>query len=90
MVMVADSRVAGAIGALDEGMGGVNETAAVPPAGAPSPPPRRPGTETVLTLVNGVLAGVASVYIGTRSLTITILAVAMAIILAVLVLILRR
>jgi hypothetical protein len=44
----------------------------------------------VLTRVNGVLAGLASVYIGTRSVTITILAVAMAVILAVLVLIFRR
>jgi hypothetical protein len=90
MVMPADSRVAGAIGALDEGMVGVNETAAVPSAGAPSPSPRRPGPETVLTFVNGVLASVASLYIGTHSLTVTIIAVAMAVILAALVLIFRR
>jgi heme/copper-type cytochrome/quinol oxidase subunit 3 len=90
MVMLADFRVAGAARGAYEGMASVNNTAAVPPAGAPSPPPRRPGAETVLTLVNGVLAGVASVYIGTRSLAITILAVAMAVILAVLVLIFRR
>jgi hypothetical protein len=45
------------------------------PAGPPMPPRRRRwGPGAVLTLVNGVLAGVGSVYATTRSITITAVA----------------
>lgn len=53
----------------------------------PSPPPRpRPSAGTLLTLVNGVLAGVGGVYVSTHSVLITIIAVGVAIALATLVL----
>jgi hypothetical protein len=44
----------------------------------------------LLTLVNGVLAGVGSVYVGTRSILVTVIAAAVAVVLAVLVLAFRR
>jgi len=48
-----------------------------------SPPPRRrPGAGPLLTLVNGVLAGVGSVYLGTHSVLITVVAGVTAILLA--------
>jgi hypothetical protein len=62
---------------------------AAPPASSP-PPRRRPGAGALLTLVNGVLAGVASVYVGTRSILVTLIAAAVAIVLAVLVLAFQR
>jgi hypothetical protein len=61
----------------------------LPAAAAPSSTPPRspgPGTETILTLVTGVLAAVASVYIGTHSALITIIAAAAALTLAAMVL----
>lgn len=62
---------------------------AVPPSPAApvgSPPQRpRPDAGMFLTLVNGVLAGVASVYVGTRSVLITVTAGAIAIVLAAMV-----
>jgi hypothetical protein len=62
-----------------------------PTAPASSPPPRRrPGTGDVLTLVTGALAGVGSVYVGTHSVLITIIAAAVAVVLAVLVLAFQR
>ena len=63
-------------------------TAAPPPAGPPAP--RRPGTESVLTLVGGVLAGVGSVYAATRSVAVTVIAVIAAVVLAAMVLAIRR
>jgi hypothetical protein len=45
--------------------------------------PRRVGSGALLTLINGVLAGVGSVYDGTRSVLITVIAAALAIVLAV-------
>lgn len=58
------------------------------PTEPPSPPQRRhPGAGTLLTLVNGVLAGVGGVYVSTRSVMITIIAVLVAIALTVLVLV---
>lgn len=57
---------------------------------AHSSPPRRPGAGALLTLVNGVLAGVGGVYVGTRSVLITVIAAAVAIVLAVLVLAFQR
>ncbi len=48
---------------------------------------RRPSAGTLLTLVNGVLAGVGGVYVSTHSVLITILAVLVAIVLAAMVLI---
>ena len=44
---------------------------------------RRVGGGALLTLVNGVLAGVGSVYVGMRSVLITVIAAAVAIMLAV-------
>ena len=57
---------------------------AAPPANTP-PPRRRPGAGTLLTLVNGVLAGVGSVYVGTHSVLITVIAGVTAIVLAAMV-----
>jgi hypothetical protein len=45
-------------------------------------PPRRPGTGPILTLVEGVLAGVGGVYVSTRSALVTVIAAGTAIILA--------
>jgi hypothetical protein len=66
----------------------VRSTAPVPPPGDPSP--RRPGAGTVLTLVNGVLAGVAATYATTHSVMITVIAGIMAIVLVLVVLIFPR
>ena len=69
-----------------------NAVPAAPAApSASSPPPRRRlGAGALLTLVNGVLAGVGSVYVGTHSTLITVIAGAMAIVLAVMVLVFQR
>jgi len=53
----------------------------------PPPPHRRPGAGTLLTLVNGVLAGVGGVYVSTHSVLITIIAVLVALALTVIVLV---
>jgi hypothetical protein len=45
--------------------------APAPPPGVPFP--QRPGAGTVLTLVNGVLAGIAATYATTHSVLITII-----------------
>ena len=63
------------------------------PAAAPasSPPPRRRlGTGALLTLVNGAPAGVGSVYAGTHSVLIRVIAAVMAIMLAAMVLAFQR
>ena len=58
---------------------------------ARSLPPRRPtGGGTLLTLVNGALAGVGGVYAGTHSVLVTVIAVSAAVVLAVLVLAFQR
>ncbi len=54
-------------------------TVCTPPLG------RRPGAGTLFTLVNGVLAGIGSVYVGTHSVLITVIAGVMAILLAAMV-----
>lgn len=59
-----------------------------PPAGSPAP--RRPGTESVLTLVGGVLAGVGSVFIATHSIPVTLIAVIAAVVLTAMLLAIRR
>ena len=56
----------------------------------PADPPPRPGAGTILTLVNGVLAGVASVFVGTHSVLITIVAAVVAVTLAAMVLVFHR
>jgi hypothetical protein len=61
-----------------------NVVPAAPPTG--SRPPRRPSAGAVLTLVNGALAGVGSVYVGTHSVLVTVIAAAVAVVLAVMVL----
>jgi hypothetical protein len=68
----------------------MDSTAVVPdpPAGPPSP--RRPGSGAILTLVNGVLAGVGSVFVGTHSVLVTIIAAVVAIALTVMILITAR
>jgi hypothetical protein len=54
----------------------------------PSPPQRRHlGAGTILTLVNGVLAGVGGVYVSTHSVLITIIAVLVATALTIIVLV---
>jgi hypothetical protein len=65
-----------------------SSTAAPPPAGSPGP--RRPGTESVLTLAGGVLAGVGGVFAGTHSVVVTVIATVAAIVLTVMVLALSR
>lgn len=55
-----------------------------------TPPRRRPGAGAVLTLVNGVLAGVCGVYVSTHSVLITVIAATAAIVLAMMLLIPRR
>jgi hypothetical protein len=57
------------------------------PTEPPSPQRRHLGAGTVLTLVNGVLAGVGGVYVSTRSVVITIIAVLVAAGLAIIVLV---
>jgi phage shock protein PspC (stress-responsive transcriptional regulator) len=57
---------------------------------AGSPAPRRPGDESVLTLVGGVLAGVGSVFAGTHSILVTLIAVIAATVLAAMTLIIGR
>jgi hypothetical protein len=54
---------------------------------SPTPPRQRPGAGTILTLVNGVLAGVGGVYVSTHSVLITVIATVVAIVLTVMVLI---
>jgi hypothetical protein len=78
------------MGALVEGII-VHDAVPVPTPAQPtepSPPQRRrPSAGTLLTLVNGVLAGVGGVYVSTHSVLITIIAVLVAIALTVIVLI---
>lgn len=64
----------------------------VPEPPVEPPQPRRPdiGPGAVLTLVNGVLAGVASVFVGTRSVLVTVIAVVVAVTLAAMMLAFRR
>ena len=61
---------------------------AAPPASS-TPPQRHTGAGTLLTLVNGVLAGVGSVYVGTHSVLITIIAGVTAILLAAMAMFMR-
>ena len=61
------------------------------PSPGSSPPGRRgPDAGAVLTLVNGVLAGVGAVYATTRSVMVTGIAVGVAVVIALMVLIFRR
>jgi hypothetical protein len=61
------------------------------PTNFPTPPHRpRPGAGTLLTVVNGVLAGIGSIYASTHSILITIIAGVMAVALAAAVLIFQR
>jgi hypothetical protein len=55
-----------------------------------SPAPRRPGDESVLTPVGGVLAGVGSVFAGTHSILVTLIAVIAATVLATMTFGIRR
>lgn len=61
-----------------------------PASTPPATPPRRAGSASILTLVNGVLAGIGAVYATTRSVTVTLIAGVIAVVLAGLVLILAR
>lgn len=65
-----------------------NAVASQSPTG--SNPPPRPSAGTILTLVNGALAGVGGVFVGTHSVVITIIAAIVAIALAAMVLAPRR
>ena len=69
----------------------VNKPLPVPagPGRVPSPR-RRPGSGAVLTLTNGVLAGVGGVYVSTHSVLITVIAAAAAIVLAMMLILSRR
>jgi hypothetical protein len=68
--------------------------AAPGPTSAPptcaSPSPRRPGAGALLNLVNGVLAGIGGVYVGTHSVLITVIAGVMALVVAAMTVIFRR
>lgn len=61
-----------------------------PPVNSPPSPPRRPSAGAILTLVNGVLAAVGSVFVGTHSVLITVLATVAALGLATMVLFASR
>jgi hypothetical protein len=61
---------------------------AVPPR-VPRPPKGAPGTAGLLAVVNGVLAGVGSVYLTTHSALITLMAAVSAVILGSLTLLAR-
>lgn len=67
-----------------------NTPASADPSGPVTPRERRPGAGTVLTLVNGVLAGVGGVYVSTRSVLVTVIAAAAAMVLAIMLMIARR
>jgi hypothetical protein len=64
--------------------------ASAPPASPPPAPGGRPGTGTLLTLINGALAGVGSVYVSTHSVLITVIAAMVAMTLAASLLIFQR
>jgi hypothetical protein len=69
----------------------MNNTVAAPEQPAMPPrPPRRASAGAILTLVNGILAGVASVFVGTHSVLITVIAAAVAVALAAMLLITQR
>jgi hypothetical protein len=61
-----------------------------PGGDSPTPPHRQPGAGAVLTLVNGVLAGVGGVYVSTRSVLITVIAAIVAVVLAMMLVLSRR
>jgi hypothetical protein len=68
------------------------EESALVVQGSPGRPPssRRPGSGTILTLVNGVLAGVGGVFVGTHSVLVTVIATVAAVVLAAVILIVQR
>lgn len=69
----------------------MNDSAAHPEQPAiPSQPPRHASAGTILTVVNGVLAGVGGVYVGTHSVLITVIAAVVAVALAGMILISQR
>jgi hypothetical protein len=69
----------------------MNNTVAAPEQPAvPPQPPRRASAGAILTLVNGILAGVASVFVGTHSVLVTVIAAAVAVALAAMLLITQR
>ena len=76
--------------AIPEGIFEVDSKVVVPKPPASSPSLHRPSAGTILTLVNGVLVGVGGVFVGTRSVLITIIAAAAAIALAAMVLACNR
>ena len=59
-------------------------------SGNPPRPPQRPDGGLVLTVVNGVLAGVGGVYASTHSVLVTAIAAVTAVMLAAIVLVVRR
>ena len=73
-----------------EGLCPVDRSTTPVPPPARSPAPRRPGTESVLTLVGGVLAGVGSVFVTTHSILITLIAAITAVVLTAILLAVRR
>lgn len=76
---------------LDEGIATRGKRPSGSGATCQRPPPSpRHGSEGVLALVNGVLAGVGGLYISTRSALITVVAALAAIVLTAIVLLLRR
>jgi hypothetical protein len=69
----------------------MNDSAAHPEQPAmPPQPARRASAGTLLTVVNGVLAGVGGVYAGTHSVLITVIAAVVAVALAGMILISQR
>jgi phage shock protein PspC (stress-responsive transcriptional regulator) len=68
----------------------VDNVLAVPQQPVIPPRPQRPSAGTILTLVNGVLAGVGGVYVGTNSVLVTVIAAVMASVIAALMLVLHR
>jgi hypothetical protein len=72
----------------------VHDAAPAPTSAQPTEPPhpqrRHLGAGTLLTLVNGVLAGVGGVYVSTHSVLITVIAVLVVVTLTLIVLIFDR
>lgn len=71
----------------------MHNAVSVPPSGPPAgkpPSQQRTGAGTLLTVVNGVLAGVGGIYVSTHSVLITVIAMVTAAALAVMVLIFQQ
>jgi len=70
-------------------MGKLTPAPSARPGSSRRPEGNRPSTAVLLAVVNGALVGVGSVYVTTRSVSVTLIAAAAAVILAALALLAR-